>query len=87
MAVYRDIKVEIPKEHVTIERQKGGKPALIKYVLSAKFNREKGHAKYGQNVNIVSFSYAVTPEGKPVTYETYRGGLIDAKIIKTEAKE
>lgn len=254
MAVYRDIKVEIPKEHVTIERQKGGKPALIKYVLSAKFNREKGytepkrttighqvpgsstlmhptsqykqifpqkwesisnqkvvpsikrigmyaavqavnektgirdileetygpekssslidysmhsilnktdvsnsfetkmrneltysselrndtyfsnlfenemdeehellfkkkwavqcrrdgaeevwicidgsnddcrskgveiaekgHAKSGQNVNIVSFSYAVTPEGKPVTYETYRGGLVDAKAMK-----
>ena len=45
MAVYRDIKVEIPKEHVTIERQKGGKPALIKYVLSAKFNREKGYTE------------------------------------------
>ena len=35
MAVYKDLKVDIPKEHVTIESCKDGKPALIKYVLSA----------------------------------------------------
>ena len=43
---------------------------------------EKGHAKSGKNVNIVSFTYAVTTEGKPVTYEVYRGGLVDAKAMK-----
>ena len=44
---------------------------------------EKGHAKSGKNIDIVSFSYAVTPEGKPVTYEVYRGGLVDAKAMKS----
>lgn len=44
---------------------------------------EKGHAKSGKNINIVSFTYAVTPEGKPVTYEVYRGGLVDAKAMKS----
>lgn len=44
---------------------------------------EKGHAKSGKNINIVSFTYAVTPEGKPVTYDVYRGGLVDAKAMKT----
>lgn len=44
---------------------------------------EKGHAKSGKNIGIVSFSYAVTPEGKPVTYEVYRGGLVDAKAMKS----
>ena len=43
MAVYKDIKVDIPKEHVTIERCKNGKPAMIKYVLSARYDREKGY--------------------------------------------
>lgn len=43
---------------------------------------EKGHAKSGKNVNIVSFTYAVTNDGKPVTYEVYRGGLVDAKAMK-----
>ena len=45
MAVYRYLKVDIPKEHVTIERQSDGKPALIKYVLEAPYNREKGYAE------------------------------------------
>ena len=44
---------------------------------------EKGHSKSGKNIDIVSFSYAVTPEGKPVTYEVYRGGLVDAKAMKS----
>lgn len=43
---------------------------------------EKGHAKSGKNVNIVSFTYAVTADGRPVTYEVYRGGLVDAKAMK-----
>ncbi len=30
MAVYRTLEVDIPKERVTIERQKNGKPALLK---------------------------------------------------------
>ena len=44
---------------------------------------EKGHAKSGKNIDIVSFSYAVTPEGKPVTYEVYRGSLVDAKAMQS----
>ena len=45
MAVYRYFEVDIPKERVTIERQKDGKPALIKYVLQAPYDREKGYAR------------------------------------------
>lgn len=44
MAVYRNLVVDIPKEHVTIERQSDGKPALVKYVLEAPYDREKGYA-------------------------------------------
>ena len=43
MAVYRNLQVDIPKERVTIEKQKNGKPALIKYVIEAPYNREKGY--------------------------------------------
>jgi len=43
---------------------------------------EHGHAKSKKNINIVSFSYAVTTDGKPVTFEVYRGGLVDAKAMK-----
>lgn len=43
---------------------------------------EKGHAKSGKNINIVSFTYAVTEEGVPVTYDVYRGGLVDAKAMQ-----
>lgn len=43
---------------------------------------ENGHAKSGLNVPIVSFTYAVTPEGRPVTWETYQGGLVDAKAMR-----
>ncbi len=44
---------------------------------------EKGHAKSGKNINIVSFTYAVTPDGYPVTYDVYRGGLVDAKAMRS----
>lgn len=43
---------------------------------------EKGHAKSGKNINIVSFTYAVTEDGKPVTYDVYRGSLVDAKAMQ-----
>ena len=43
---------------------------------------EKGHAKSHKNVNIVSFTYAITNDGLPVTFEIYRGGLVDAKAMK-----
>ena len=43
---------------------------------------EKGHAKSLRNRNIVSFTYAVTEQGKPVTFDVYRGGLVDAKAMK-----
>lgn len=42
---------------------------------------EKGHAKSHRNSNIVSFSYAVTSSGMPVTFNVYRGGLVDAKAM------
>ena len=44
MSVYRNIIVDIPKGHVTIEKQSGGKPALVKYVLEAPYDKEKGYA-------------------------------------------
>lgn len=44
MAVYKNLKVDIPKEHVIIENRKDGKPALVKYVLSAVYDRQKGYA-------------------------------------------
>lgn len=44
---------------------------------------EKGHAKSGKNINIVSFTYAVSPQGLPVTYDVYRGGLVDAKAMRS----
>ena len=43
---------------------------------------EHGHAKSRKNIGIVSFSYAVTTDGKPVTFEVYRGGLVDSKAMK-----
>ena len=45
MAVYKNIEIEIPKSHVTIERQRDGRPALIKYVIEAPYDREKGYAR------------------------------------------
>lgn len=43
---------------------------------------EKGKAKSLRNTDIVSFTYAVTADGLPVTFEVYRGGLVDAKAMK-----
>ena len=43
---------------------------------------EHGHEKSRKNIDIVSFTYAVTTDGKPVTYDVYRGGLVDAKAMK-----
>ena len=43
---------------------------------------EKGHAKSLRNRNIISFTYAVTEKGRPVTFDLYRGGLVDAKAMK-----
>ncbi len=39
--------MEIPgiKGRITIERQRSGKPALVKYVLEAPYDREKGYAR------------------------------------------
>ena len=44
---------------------------------------ERGFAKSHRNVDIVGYSFAVTENGKPVTYELYRGGLIDQKALKS----
>lgn len=43
---------------------------------------EKGKAKSKKNTNIISFTYAVTDTGFPVTFKLYRGGLVDAKAMK-----
>ena len=43
---------------------------------------EKGHPKSGKNVDIVSFTYAVATDGRPVTFDVYRGGLVDSKELK-----
>lgn len=43
---------------------------------------EKGHAKSHKNTNIVSFTYAVTNQGWPVTFNVYRGGMVDAKALR-----
>lgn len=43
---------------------------------------EKGHAKSLRNSNIVSFTYAVTETGRPVTFQAYRGSLVDPKAMK-----
>ncbi len=43
---------------------------------------EKGHPKSGKNVNIVSFTYAVSTNGRPVTFDVYRGGLVDSRELK-----
>ena len=43
---------------------------------------EKGHSKSLRNRNIVSFTYAVTETGRPVTFQAYRGSLVDPKAMK-----
>lgn len=43
---------------------------------------EKGAAKSHTNSDVVGFMYAVDPTcGKVVTFDTYRGGLVDSKAI------
>ena len=43
---------------------------------------EKGAAKSHTNSDIIGFMYAVHPQtGKVVTFDTYRGGLVDSKAI------
>lgn len=44
---------------------------------------EPGHNKSKTNRNIVSFSYAVTQTGRPVTFDVYKGGLVDAKAMRS----
>ena len=44
---------------------------------------ERGFAKSHRNVSIIGYSLAVTERGKPVSYELYRGGLIDQKALKS----
>ena len=43
---------------------------------------ERGKAKSRKAVKIVSFTYAVTEDGLPVTFDEYRGGLVDAKAMR-----
>ncbi|UNT96637.1 transposase [Allobaculum mucilyticum] len=43
---------------------------------------EKGMSKSHTNNNVISFTYAVTVDGKPVSFEAYRGGLVDFKAMK-----
>ncbi len=47
---------------------------------------EKGHAKILKNKDIVSFTYAVSTNGIPVTYELYRGGMVDSKALMRTIK-
>lgn len=45
---------------------------------------EKGAAKSKKNTDIVSFMYAVDPSNeKVITFDTYRGSLVDSKAILT----
>ena len=44
---------------------------------------EKGAAKSHENIDIVSYMYAVSEaDGTPITYVEYRGGEVDSKAIK-----
>ena len=43
---------------------------------------EKSKVKSEKNTDIVSFAYAVTATGFPVTFKVYRGGLADPKEMK-----
>ena len=42
MAVYRNMRVRIPRDHVVIQRQEG-KPAIIRCVVEARYDKEKGY--------------------------------------------
>ena len=44
---------------------------------------ERGFAKSHRNVTLVGYSFAVTEKGKPVTYEAYRGGMVDQQALKS----
>ena len=43
---------------------------------------EKGKAKSHKNVDIISFLYAVTETGVPVTSQVYRGSRVDSQALK-----
>lgn len=43
---------------------------------------EKGYSKSKNNSNVISFSYTITEDGLPVTYDLFRGQLVDSKSIK-----
>lgn len=42
MAIYRNLKVDIPTSHVLFEKHKNSDCPIIKYVIEAPYNREKG---------------------------------------------
>ena len=43
---------------------------------------ERGHAKSGKDVSIVSYMYAVDcKDGSPITFDVYRGGCVDSKAV------
>ena len=44
---------------------------------------EQGFAAPDRNEPLVGYSFAVTEKGKPVTYEAYRGELIDRKTLES----
>ena len=44
--------------------------------------RELGHDKSGKGTTIVNVMYAVAPDGTPITYNLYRGSVVDEKAVK-----
>lgn len=44
--------------------------------------REHGHDKSGQGTTIVNVMYAVAADGTPITYNQYRGSIVDEKAVK-----
>ncbi|NBK25690.1 MAG: transposase, partial [Spirochaetia bacterium] len=47
---------------------------------------EKGHAKSGKNINIISYMYAVNADdGRPITYTISNGGKVDSKAFQKMA--
>lgn len=46
---------------------------------------EPGHAKSGTSGNIVSYMYAVTDDGTPLTYMVYNGGRVDSTAFQKMA--
>ena len=43
---------------------------------------EKGKAKLHKNIDIISFIYAVTDNGKPIISQIYRGSRVDKQALK-----